>query len=122
MVSGTDVSGVLVDSTTLIEEPVARIAFPGGSEVSLGTELELSASVDDHATIGHAGDGTTLDALHLETAPHASAAGLEEARLVAVEIDDQEVLYQITEAVVTPGREEGFRRDLVRVVGRKLGR
>lgn len=121
-VSGSDVSGVLVDSTTLVEEPVARIAFPSGSEVSLGAELELSAAVDNESTIGHAGDGTTLDALHIETAPHAAASGLEEARLVAVDINDQVVLYQITEAVVTPGREEGFRRDLVRVVGRKLGR
>lgn len=121
MIPGTNVSGVLVDSTTLIEEPVARIAFPAGSVVSLGTDLELSASENDNPTVGHVGDGTTLDALHVETAPHAAAAGLEEARLVAADIDGREVLYQVTEAVVTPGREEGFRRDLVRVVGRKLG-
>jgi len=120
-VDGTNAEGTIVDLTTIVEEPVARVAFDGGISISVGASLEQIGESDGDVVIGHVGDGTTLADLHIETAPRAASAGLEEARLVSALLNGQEVLYQITEALVRPEREDSFRRDYVRVTGRKLG-
>ncbi|HEX6752550.1 MAG TPA: DUF87 domain-containing protein [Solirubrobacterales bacterium] len=117
----TGAVGTIVDLTTLVDEPAVRIAFDGGANTPIGASLESLDALDGDSVIGHVGDGTTLAELHIETAPQAAAAGLEEARLVSTSLDGHEVLYQIIEALVRPEREDRFRRDYVRVSGRKLG-
>lgn len=120
-VEETKTVGTIVDLTTLVDEPVVRIAFDGETHIPIGASLESLDPLDGDPVIGHVGDGTTLAELHIETAPKAAAAGLEEARLVSASLDGHQVLYQITEALVRPERDDRFRRDYVRVSGRKLG-
>lgn len=117
----SDAVGTVVDLTTLVEEPVARIALTSDSHIPIGASVEQLDHPDGASVIGHVGDGTTLAELHIETAPQAAAAGLEEARLVSASLNGQDVLYQITEALISPERDGRFRRDYVRVSGRKLG-
>jgi hypothetical protein len=120
-VEETGAVGTIVDLTTLVDEPAVRIAFDGGANIPIGASLESLDVPDGDSVVGHVGDGTTLAELHIETAPQAAAAGLEEARLVSASLNGQQVLYQITEALVRTEREDRFRRDYVRVSGRKLG-
>jgi len=115
------VEGVVVDSTSLLDEPRVRIALPAGETAALGAAVELSDPAQGDPIVGFVGEGTTLADLLIDTAPMAAAAGLEEARLVSTTIGDRDVLYQITEALIAGQRAETGPRDVVRVTARKLG-
>ncbi len=115
------VEGVVVDSTSLVDEPRVRIALPAGETAALGAVVEVSDPPQGDPIVGFVGEGTTLADLVIETAPMAAAAGLQEGRLVSATIGDRDVLYQITEALIAGQRAEAGPRDVVRVTARKLG-
>jgi Helicase HerA, central domain len=112
--------GTVVDVTTLGDELVARIALVDLARASLGDYLTIT----DEGTglvIGHVAEGTVLDEIHVRTVPAAARLGLLEGRLVDVAIGATRAIYQITAAETFGRSDEQLRRDLVRVVGRKLG-
>jgi hypothetical protein len=98
--------GVVVDSTSLLDEPRVRIALPAGETVALGALLEVSDPPQGDPIVGFVGEGTTLADLLVDTAPMAAAAGLQEGRLVSTTIGDRDVLYQITEAVIAAAHRD----------------
>ena len=113
--------GVVVDSTSLVDEPRVRIAIPAGGTAALGAVVEVSDPQEGDPIVGFVGEGTTLADLLIDTAPMAADAGLQEGRLVSATIGDRDVLYQITEALIAGQRAETGPRDVVRVTARKLG-
>jgi hypothetical protein len=117
----SSVEGVVVDSTSLLDEPRVRIALPPGETAALGAAVEVSDPPQGDPIVGFVGEGTTLTDLLIDTAPMAAAAGLQEGRLVSATIGDRDVLYQITEALIAGQRAETGPRDVVRVTARKLG-
>jgi uncharacterized protein len=121
-IAGSEARGVVVDTTTLLDEPRVRVALPAGAAAAVGSSVVLSAGSDDQLPIvGFVGEGTTLSDLVIETAPMASDSGLEEGRLVTTQLRGRDVLYQVTEALVTGERTEVGSRDMIRVTARKLG-
>jgi len=115
------VEGVVVDSTSLPDEPRVRIALPAGETAALGAVVEVSNPSEGDPIVGFVGEGTTLADLLIDTAPMAAEAGLQEGCLVSTKIGDRDVLYQITEALITGQRADSGPRDVVRVTARKLG-
>jgi hypothetical protein len=112
--------GQVVDTTILAEQPRIRIAMTSGRTVPIGIRLSI---LDDAASdvIGHVGEGTTLEELHVRTVSMAADIGLSEGRLLAVSIGGHETLFQVTGAETFRRLEEDIGRDLIRVVARKLG-
>ena len=118
---GSVVEGVVVDSTSLLDEPRVRIALPAGETAVIGAVVEVSDPPQGDPIVGFVGEGTTLADLLIDTAPMAADAGLQEGRLVAASISGRDVLYQITEALIAGQRADAGPRDVVRVTARKLG-
>lgn len=115
-------TGTVVEVTRLSAEPRIRVALDQGMPVSLGSELEVTESRDENRVIGDIVEGTTIDEIAVATIPEAAELGLEEGRLVEVQIGGTPTLYQIVGAEIVPRKEGELHRHLVRVTGRKLGR
>jgi hypothetical protein len=113
--------GTVVDLTTLAEEPRIRIALEEGARMPMGGRVRLLDEPSPLPVIGHVAEGTTLEEVHVRTVPAAAQFGLAEGRLLSIAIGKQRAMYQITGGETFGRSEEGMRRDLVRVVGRKLG-
>lgn len=113
-------AGTVVDVTTLGEMPIARVGLHSPMRGAIGDFLRI---IDQGSglVIGHVADGSTLDEIHVRTVPAAARLGLGEGRLIEVPIGAQRAIYQITAGETFGRSEDELRRDLVRVVGRKLG-
>jgi hypothetical protein len=116
-------TGVVVDATTLLDEPRVRIALHTGQPTALGTRVLLhDGRLDrEHPVIGFVGERTSLTHLHVRTAANASEFGLAEARLLKAPIAGRDVLFQITGAAIAGEPATDGPRDIIEVTAQKLG-
>jgi len=114
-------AGTIVDVTALAPEPIARVALEKALPLSLGSSVMLTAACDTSPIVGNVADGTALDSLVLETVPAAAQFGLQEGRLVEVQVGATPTLYQVVGGHVVRQSERDMVRHRVVVNGRKLG-
>jgi hypothetical protein len=112
--------GTVVDVTTLGEEPIARVGLNNSARAAIGDHLKITHQ-GSGLVVGLVAEGSTLEEIHVRTVPAAARLGLAEGRLVDVAIGASRAIYQITGAETFGRSEDELRRDLVRVIGRKLG-
>lgn len=113
-------AGLIVDITQSFSSPIARVSFPVGTQLKVGTAVDrIDPAVEQ--VVGHVGRATTLDELVLDVSSAANATDIEEGRLLSVQLRDVACLYQIIGAEVVGESADGQTRDLVRVSARKLG-
>lgn len=115
------VHGVVVDTTSLLDPAVVRIAVPLGTTANVGEGIQFLEADESEPIVGFVGEGTTLADLSVDTSPVAAGVGLGEGRLVRAAIGEAGVLFQITGARIDGERTDAGPRDLVRVGARKLG-
>ncbi len=116
-----DNAGTIVDVTALAPEPTARVALEKALPLALGSSVVLTAACDTSPIVGNVAEGTALDSLVLETVPAAAQFGLEEGRLVEVQVGATPTLYQVVGGRVVRQVEREMIRHRVLVDGRKLG-
>jgi hypothetical protein len=116
-----DVRGVIVDITSSLSQPLARVAFDTAAPINRNTSIRLDEESPPLNLVGHVGRETSLDELVIQASPVISQTSIEESHLLSVRIREAECLYQITGVSVTGEITERQTRDLFRVSARKLG-
>lgn len=113
--------GTIVDVTELAPRPYVRVALETSVPITIGTEVELTGDKDDRPVIGHIDEGSTIDEAVITAVAAASDIGVEEGRLLEINVNQVPTLYQVVAATVSSRSEAGIRRQLIQVRGRKLG-
>ena len=79
--------GVVVDVTTMLDEPRARIALDSPAPARVGAPVVLrNEQATGAPSVGFVGERTTLTELRMRTAASASELGLEQGRLLEASI------------------------------------
>jgi hypothetical protein len=81
---GDGSAGVIVDATTLLDEPRVRVALGPNEPAAVGARVVLqeNGGDPDDPIVGFVGEGTTLTDLRVRTAASAAGLGLAEGSLL----------------------------------------
>jgi hypothetical protein len=121
-------AGIIVDATTLSDEPRVRVAMTTDQPIpALGARVVVDSSSEDQVSgapdpvVGFVGEGTNLVELHMRMAASSGSRGMAEGRMLKAPIEGRQVLFQVTEAVIAGEPASDGPRDIVAVTARKLG-
>jgi hypothetical protein len=117
-------TGIVVDHTQSVAVQQVRIAYPPTTILAPDTRLEVEDGSEDaeaDAVVGYVAAETTMNVLHTAAGAAATATGIEEGRLVSVDIRGSEVLYQVIETRIREGKLAEGTHARFDVAGQKLG-
>lgn len=117
-------TGLIVDLTETTDPRRARAVFPRGTVLRSGNTLDI-LPLDGRSTatiVGYTDVGTTINSLRVGAASAVSTTDIEEGRLLSVPIRDQEVLFQVTGAMVRDESIGGEDHCRYQLSAQKLGK
>jgi hypothetical protein len=115
-------SGTVVEVTSLVGEPRARIEMAASTGVFSGGPVRVLEGPERvSALVGYVTDGTNLDELRMIAIRSAPDVGLAEGGLVEASIGARKALYQVVAAELGSNSEREYQRKVVSVTARKLG-